>query len=56
MDEIAADLVMSKNTIYKSFSSKEEIAKSLVRRLQQQINSGLLNIEKTEKDPLKVFF
>ena len=55
MDEIAADLVMSKNTIYKYFSSKEDIAKGLLQRLQQHLNSGLLHIEKTQKDPLKVF-
>jgi len=55
MDEIAEDLAMSKNTIYKTFTSKEEIAKSLVKRLQQQINVGLLDIEKTQKDPLKAF-
>ena len=29
MDEIASDLHMSKNTIYKLFVGKEEIAKSL---------------------------
>ena len=55
MDEIAADLVMSKNTIYKIFTGKEEIAKCLVIRLQQQINTGLLNIEKSQTDPLKAF-
>jgi len=55
MDEIALDLHMSKNTIYRSFVSKEEIAKGLVKRLQQQLNVGLNNIEKGQKDPLKVF-
>ena len=55
MDEIAQDLGMSKNTIYKQFIGKEEIAKSLVKRLQGKINSGLDNIEKSEKDPLKIF-
>jgi AcrR family transcriptional regulator len=55
MDEIATDLVMSKNTIYKHFQSKEDIAKCLVKRLQQQLNIGFNNIEKTEKDPLKAF-
>jgi len=55
MDEIASDLHMSKNTIYKIFVGKEEIAKSLVKRLQQQLNSGLDNIEKTKKDPLRIF-
>jgi len=55
MDEIALDLHMSKNTIYKLFVGKEEIAKSLVKRLQQQLNVGLDNIEKTQHDPLKIF-
>ncbi|MEI7999213.1 MAG: TetR/AcrR family transcriptional regulator [Candidatus Omnitrophota bacterium] len=55
MDEIASDLVMSKNTIYKSFTSKEEITRALVKRLQSHITKGLLEIEKTQKDPLKAF-
>src|SRR5271170_6896288 len=55
MDEIALDLHMSKNTIYKMFVGKEEIAKSLVKRLQQQLNVGLTNIEKTQDDPLRIF-
>jgi AcrR family transcriptional regulator len=55
MDEIALDLHMSKNTIYKLFVGKEEIAKSLVKRLQQQLNTGLSNIEKTQNDPLRIF-
>jgi len=55
MDEIAQDLHMSKNTIYKIFVGKEEIAKALVKRLQQQLNTGLNNIEKTESDPLRIF-
>jgi len=55
MDEIAADLVMSKNTIYKAFVGKEELARFLIKRLEQQINAGLLNIEKTQKEPLVAF-
>ena len=55
MDEIAKDLVMSKNTIYKHFQSKEDIAQCLVKRLQQQLNIGFNNIETTERDPLKAF-
>ena len=55
MDEIAQDLHMSKNTIYKVFVGKEEIAKALVKRLQQQLNLGLGNIEKDQRDPLRVF-
>jgi AcrR family transcriptional regulator len=55
MDEIALDLHMSKNTIYKVFVGKEEIAKGLVKRLQRQLNTGLDNIEKTKNDPLRIF-
>jgi len=55
MDEIALDLHMSKNTIYKLFVGKEEIAKGLVKRLQQQLNTGLDNIEKAQNDPLRIF-
>jgi AcrR family transcriptional regulator len=55
MDEIAADLVMSKNTIYKHFHSKEELAKALVAQLQVEMNSSLSAIEKTQPDPLKIF-
>lgn len=55
MDEIALDLHMSKNTIYKLFVGKEDIAKALVKRLQQQLNTSLDNIEKTQNDPLRIF-
>src|SRR5271170_3150577 len=55
MDEIASDLHMSKNTIYKEFVGKEEIAKALVKRQQHLLNLDLSNIEKTETDPLRVF-
>jgi len=55
MDEIAQDLRVSKNTIYKVFVGKEEIAKGLVKRLQEDINRGLDDLERREKDPLRVF-
>jgi AcrR family transcriptional regulator len=55
MDEIAFDLHMSKNTIYKLFVGKEEIAKGLVKRLQQRLNAGLNDIEKAPNDPLRIF-
>ncbi|MDD5137408.1 MAG: TetR/AcrR family transcriptional regulator [Candidatus Omnitrophota bacterium] len=55
MDEIAQDLRVSKNTIYKVFIGKEEIAKGLVKRLQEDINRGLGDLEQRDKDPLKVF-
>ncbi len=55
MDEIAVDLRMSKNTIYKSFVSKEEIARQIVRRLQHQLNIKLHEIEKANQEPLEIF-
>jgi len=55
MDEIALDLHMSKNTIYKVFAGKEEIAKALVRRLERQLNTDLDSIEKAQSDPLRTF-
>ena len=55
MDEIARDLVMSKNTIYKCFSGKEELAAGLVKRLEGAINQSLADLERREKNPLKVF-
>jgi len=55
MDEIASDLHMSKNTIYKIFSGKESIAQALIKGLQQQLNTQLDNIGKADKAPLRVF-
>lgn len=54
MDEISGDLRMSKNTIYRHFPSKIDIAKGLVVRIRNKINDYQLKIEKTEKDPLKI--
>ena len=55
VDEIAADLVMSKNTIYKHFQSKEDIANHLIYRLKDRLNVSLGHIESSEEDPLKAF-
>lgn len=55
MDEIAKDLGMSKNTIYKQFTGKEEIAQALVRRLEGDINRGLDEVENKIRDPLVIF-
>ena len=54
MDEIASDLKMSKNTIYKFFQSKAEIAQQLFMRLKESINQQQIVIERKEKDPLKI--
>ncbi|MDD3374343.1 MAG: TetR/AcrR family transcriptional regulator [Candidatus Omnitrophica bacterium] len=54
MDEIASDLKMSKNTIYKFFQSKAEIAQNLFVRLKESINLEQTAIEQKEKDPLRI--
>jgi AcrR family transcriptional regulator len=54
MDEIASDLRMSKNTIYLHFSGKIDIAKGLVASIRNKINAHQTEIERTEKDPLRV--
>lgn len=54
MDEIAKDLVMSKNTIYLYFKSKVEIAKGLFARLKESIDDGQAAIEKENKSSLDV--
>ena len=54
MDEIAGDLRMSKNTIYKEFKSKIEIAESLLNRLKNKINTYQFEVEKNCDDPLEM--
>ena len=54
MDEIAQDLVMSKNTIYKHFTSKIEMAEALFERLENEINHELALIEESHKDPVEI--
>jgi len=54
MDEIAQDLVMSKNTIYKHFQSKIEMAEALFDRLENEINQELSLIEESHKDPVEI--
>ena len=54
MDEIVQDLVMGKNTIYKHFESKTEIAEALFGRLEKEINYELSLIKESHKDPLEI--
>ncbi len=54
MDEISQDLSMSKNTIYKHFASKIEMAEAIFRRLEKEINHELSLIEESSKDPLEI--
>lgn len=54
MDEIAQGLVMSKNTIYKHFQSKVEIAQEIFEILKRQINLELILIEESNQDPTDI--
>lgn len=54
MDEIASDLKMSKNTIYKYFSSKERIADALFSLLKEKIEIRQEEIKKGCDNPLEV--
>ena len=54
MDEIAQDLVMSKNTIYQSFQGKREMAEALFERLKAEINHELSLIAESHKDPVEI--
>lgn len=54
MDDIAQDLVMSKNTIYRYFQSKPEIAEALFARLKKEINHELSLIEESHDDPNEI--
>ena len=53
MDEIVQDLVMSKNTVYRHFESKTEIAEALFGRLEKEINRELVLIRESPKDPVE---
>ncbi len=54
MDEIAQDLVMSKNTIYKHFQSKIEMTEAIFERLEKEITHELSLIEESHKDPVEI--
>jgi AcrR family transcriptional regulator len=54
MNEIAQDLIMSKNTIYRHFQSKIEIADALFERLKREINHELSLIAESHKDPAEI--
>ena len=54
MDEIAEDLKMSKNTIYKYFASKEMIARELFSRLRSDFIKKQDEYKKELRDPLRI--
>ena len=55
MDEIASDLGISKKTLYKHYSGKEEMAKEVVRKFQGAIVSLLDDMKKSIPNPLERF-
>lgn len=56
VDEIARDLAMSKNTIYKHFQSKMDIAAMLFERLKTRINMNQEQVEARTSDPLEIIY
>ena len=56
MDEIARDLAMSKNTIYRHFQSKQDIAAMLFDRLKTRINRNQEQVEARTSDPLEIIY
>lgn len=54
MDEIANDLRMSKNTIYKYFPSKLDIAENIIASLKEKINNNQITLERNAKNPLEI--
>lgn len=50
MDEISRDLVMSKNTLYRYFTSKTEMAEEVFGRLKLEIIHELVLIRESYKD------
>jgi AcrR family transcriptional regulator len=54
MDDIAGDLKMSKNTIYKHFPGKMDIAAALLNRIKDNINQHQLEVEERYTEPLEI--
>lgn len=54
MDEIAQDLAMSKNTIYRQFTSKTELAEAILMRLVDEINHEMALIAESHTDPEEI--
>ena len=52
MDELAAHLGISKKTIYKHFSSKEDLVIASIQYLIDEYNQTLENLIKNEEDPI----
>lgn len=54
MDKIAHDLGMSKNTIYKYFVSKDELAEVIYKKLKAEMNHELTIIREACPEPLMI--
>ena len=53
MDDLAADLGMSKKTIYKYFPSRSALRASFVRRTMRRIESGVASVTDADGTPLE---
>jgi AcrR family transcriptional regulator len=55
MDEIASDIRISKKTIYKHFTSKDELAKQIITEFLNEIQIKMTKIMSSKKDALSKF-
>lgn len=55
MDDIASHMGVSKKTLYKHFSSKEELAQATVCLFQQEIREALASFREDTEDPIERF-
>lgn len=55
MDEIAADLAISKKTLYKHFDSKELIAGAVMQTFQEEITEMVERTKRDISDPIERF-
>lgn len=55
MDDIASLMGVSKKTLYKHFSSKEELAQATVILFQQEIREALASFKEDIEDPIERF-
>ena len=56
MDDIAAELAMSKKTIYSHFNNKKELVTASIESLVSQISEGAEKIYGSHENPVEEFF
>ncbi|MCY2685683.1 TetR/AcrR family transcriptional regulator [Salinimicrobium sp. TH3] len=56
MDEIAAEMGISKKTIYANFSTKSKLIEETAMYVFEQISKGIQNIRDDRKDPIEELF